>query len=204
MRGIWGCWVGRHERSCRRYHRKGLVQLPLEKVWHMQRYASTWRGLFKWTGLSLATLLITIWICSGWYSSWLIGPRWYWISSLGPRMQLSIRSGRLHAGWWSDPGPTSLPNAAWFLNDDKKFFGIQFRWQPEYRVPDGSEPWPRIIIPLWMFLLAISIPTALAWRRVATSRNNLKAQQCAHCSYCVIGLPQQAICPECGKVQNPI
>lgn len=83
--------------------------------------------------------------------------------------------------WMARPTPSGFPRA------------------DRIQVVGGFSLWPRtrmglLVLPAWMFLLVVLIPTLVAWQRI---RRKYPPGHCLTCGYNLTGLPELR-CPECG------
>jgi hypothetical protein len=90
------------------------------------------------------------------------------------------------------------------------YFGQMAGWQVGEHFEGGSViqrnpgtgKWattPRTIVPLWIPLLVIAVPSVFLWFRVARAMRDPK--HCSACGYDCTGVPEGAVCPECGKAR---
>lgn len=151
------------------------------------------RRAIKHASAAVCVLLLIIWIVSGWWTPDvpLLSPKARWSLSHGC-LVMSTNTGLYP--WRSD-----LP---WGDDVIAKFTvgeTVQYRilWLPSRA---NAMKCDFLAIPLWSLIPLAAIP--VWWIRYTDQRALRRTQQgrCPSCNYNRTGLPQGAICPECGKL----
>ncbi|MFN0010903.1 MAG: hypothetical protein ACKVS8_04580 [Phycisphaerales bacterium] len=148
------------------------------------------RKAVKWGGL-VATLLLTVaWIGSGWqHLSWhsqFDHPMTY----VGHQVIVSLDGGQMAVYERLSPsGAVSYLGGHW-----ARFTG-PFNWW--FGTVYTSRRYG-LAIPIWLLVLPVLIPTALAWRLDHVARRRARIGACPTCGYDRRGIAATVACPECG------
>jgi hypothetical protein len=148
----------------------------------------------RWGGLAAAVVIASSLVYSTWWYALLVGK-----GTPSPLHGLIVGNGRIvyryinlervpffsHVKWETSFGPRDVPG---------------WRWWPEW-------VWRRtgsidLVVPLWMPLLVVSIPSGLAWCGWFRARRRARIGSCPACGYDLSG-NRGAVCPECGSTQGP-
>lgn len=141
------------------------------------------RKVVKWGGLALATVLAAAWVAMVWvrvgyafpgglFIALESGCVWYEVSATQADPG-QVVCGR-NPGWMTDSANGAM---AWWVDWDH-----------------GRA------IPLWIPLVLVAIPTALAWRTDITAARRTRLRLCPACAYDRSGLLALTPCPECGSM----
>jgi hypothetical protein len=144
------------------------------------RRPSRLRRVLKWAGLGVCVVIVAAFITS---------LRWE-IGVVAPPGGLTLWLGCIHITDLAQFGQHE-----WHVDDHGRF-----AWREVARGPAWI-PWsyslfgfPAVVVPLWILLLIIALPTALLWYR---DRRPPKGC-CQGCGYNLRG-NVSGICPECGE-----
>lgn len=166
-------------------------------------------------GVRVVAVLVVLAVVAGYAAA---AVRWEW------RWEHESRTGWGAAGW--TPNSDHRPPLTWLVIGQgcmeashrpclPYVFGMfsvpfpwdavdpRFVWMPAaqtYSTPDGGGAWVRL--PLWLLL----IPAApIAGHALVAGIRALRAVPgaCARCGYDRAGLPEGAVCPECGATPRP-
>jgi hypothetical protein len=138
------------------------------------------RKFFKWGGLVVSGLLLTVWVGSCWrYVEW-DTPGRGWIAIAGGQL---IIVEPLWGNAASGIGELSIDPVS-----------NQLRWSFRFVdwVTGGSS-----YFPLWLPALICMSVTAAAWRMDIIARRKSRLGKCPACGYDRTGLAPAAPCPEC-------
>lgn len=140
---------------------------------HRMRPASRAQCAFRWTGTGAAAVLVAVYAASVWWSL-------LWINS-SPFFGVAVGGGALVCGRDGRPEDVFvIEKRAWTV----------WRWWFDAAF---NGPTALVIIPLWAPLVAVLLPTALAWRR----HLRRPPGHCLKCGYDLAGIAA-GVCPECG------
>lgn len=147
------------------------------------------RRILKWAGLCVCILILAAWVVSlrwrlGFYST-------YWEAWVGLSLVVVVelaRKGQDYYGHGKD---------GWYwvecrTHGELLYYGL--RW-PEWHQSTSTF----IMIPLWLPLLAVAIPTAILFYR---DRRRTRLGGCRQCGYDLTG-NVSGRCPECGTAVAP-
>ncbi len=142
------------------------------------------RQVVKWIGTAIGTVILTIWLLSGWWMLKYENPSAYILVEHGT---LWVNVGKQVANPWAPPNGLTR-------NFYKSF---ELDWgRLGYNECFGPGT---LVVPLWWGFLVIAVPTAYQWRLVHIARRRSLRGKCTHCKFDLAGLPLDATCPECGK-----
>ena len=161
------------------------------------------RRVLKWAGLVVCVLIVASWCVSViWAVAYVRGFSSFHGREFSGRefseieSMLAIMSGAAEV--WLVPAPSPPPGdvvvdgfARWVVQRRRQRLS-GMRWLPTWY---ESPRLMCVIIPLWMPLAAVGVPTAILWRR---DRRPPKGH-CQTCGYDLTG-NVSGVCPECGKV----
>ena len=111
--------------------------------------------------------------------------------SLGFRFGHSgrVSVGVSHGALWLGEINTPDRGGGWFLVENQATYIIWWR-----RATWGQSTYGHLIIPLWIPMILVGMPCAVAWWRAL---RRFAPGHCAKCGYNLTGLPEPR-CPECG------
>ena len=146
----------------------------------MIRRPSRTSRIGKWIGLATCLLITMTWICS----------LWMYVEFTHGNFCVAISTGCIEIPWF---GVTD----GW----DIWSHAFNVRWLPELkhgnpRISPFSNPLGVLhphVIPLWIPLLFIAVPTFILWR----GDRRYPPGYCRHCGYDLTG-NVSGVCPECG------
>ena len=101
-------------------------------------------------------------------------------------------NGHLMVGW--DSLPPFLHPSLWQRMHPGRW------WIDVIDVTPGRNPTYYVFVPIWMPLVALAVPSALAWWR---RLRRFRPGQCRQCGYDRAGLGAGVVCPECGGAPLP-
>ena len=133
-----------------------------------------------WLGLRITATLAGLLLFSLWGTATLFGP---WRTTFG------IRSGCWtvhvsHVPPQPDPTGFTLP---------------RFFWPRSHAFTFSSDAIDTYVaLPLWVPLILVAMPTALAWRIERRIARRAGDGRCTGCGYDRHGLAAEGVCPECG------
>jgi len=138
------------------------------------------RKFFKWGGLVVSALLLTVWVGSACNQHLYATHRGFSLDVNRGRVQLTrphegVRSHQTSVHW-SRPWET------------------RFEWSAKF---ERKSFWWYVIIPLWPFVALSLATTAAAWRMDIIARRKSRLGACPACGYDRTGLAPAAPCPEC-------
>ena len=148
------------------------------------RSRSRLRTAVKWGGAALCAVLLVVWIGSPMYCVRAEGSR---LLSRIQNGHADIAIGRSMVGGEHGVSIESVP-------DEYRTFPIGF-----YAGRNNRFWW--VQIPLWAPLLAVLVPTVVAWRRDSTARRRPTAAS-PRCGYDRAGIAPDGPCPECGSARE--
>ena len=139
-----------------------------------------------WT--TTTSVVAVVWVSTAWWSA----------STVSNQLAVDVGSGAIAVIWASSGFGRSLPP------------GTRFKWVSDYQSSQSSklDLWlarsmPRVhpfppggwagIVPLWLILLPLLVPTTRAWLA-----KTIGPGACSRCGYDLTGLSPAAACPECG------
>lgn len=173
------------------YHRLSCAQGDcMQPTRHQPRLAC----LIKWVLLAFCVLLACLWLTS---SRWSISRR-----DMRPGRRLSavaFVNGAISVAVITDP------KWDWSVRDTRPQWSIDsiraehraFRWLPELQpLQNPGVPWFTMLVPTWIPLTVLLVPTACIWWRA----RSVRAGYCKRCGYSLKGLRGHAPCPECGHL----
>ena len=152
------------------------------------------RRILKWTGVGLSVIALAIWAASLWCDV---------IISLSPRAFIGME----HRG--IGLVVANSPLSTWFYNPST----LKTRLIP-HDMGSLTIVWPhfvhgqdrksklritQVMLPYWLLLLLITIPTAWLWHR---DRRRIRPGCCLRCGYDLTG-NVSGKCPECGDKACP-
>lgn len=145
------------------------------------------RKFFKWSGLVVSVVLVTVWVGSAY--GWCLhlqrrafvldvfrGQCMYQTAQAESATRPTIDSTRPTIVKWTRPSPRG------------------FNWSCNY---GGTPYWGYVVIPLWPFVLISIAITAAAWRMDTLAQRRKRIGGCPACGYDRAGLAADAPCPEC-------
>ncbi len=141
------------------------------------------RRVLKWAGLVVCVLIVAAW-CVSLFSSdahRIVGDYWIELNCGAVEFIDWNKHKAAHYGLlgkWHYGGPLSVRERSGLVRPNRSILGLA----------------AGVLIPLWMPLVAVGLPTALLWYR---DRRPPKGH-CQTCGYNLSGLPEPR-CPECGK-----
>jgi hypothetical protein len=141
------------------------------------------RKAIKWGGAAATVLLVVVWISSAWFYIALLRD--------GSARDVYVSVGVLGVFEWKLPAavlPQPPPRIGLRQN-------ALMKWKP-VNADNSSFHW--LMIPLWIPLLVVFTPTAIAWHLDALARGRARVGLCPECGYDRTGLAAGAVCPECG------
>lgn len=144
------------------------------------------RKAIKWGGAAATVLLVVVWVGSAWCAlDWDDGANHCWWIAQG-----SIGATRLDI-----PRPPREPMwGSTFLSLRDR--ALYFKWWPSAYADTVASI---VSIPIWLFIVPLSVAVAAAWRIDARAMQHLRTSSCLGCNYPRHGLPAAAVCPECGS-----
>jgi hypothetical protein len=152
------------------------------------------RHLFKWFGLAMCVLIASAGIGNACWNVEYERSFGMWTA----RIQFLV--GIVHVEWGSYEGLPGVPSggfhgADWRIRSCRS---RQLRWLPRRFYTRGADlgahcDYRSISFPIWLPLVAVTIPTAILWHRDRRPRPG----HCSTCGYNLTG-NLSGICPECG------
>jgi len=142
------------------------------------------RKTVKWGGLAVTALLTVTWI----------GSRWWNLEYVTPTNKCwDVWAGAL---LFSVPRP-----GAYMYPPGPKLIGVpqeirRYYWLPEIQ---DDRYWWSITLPLWVFAVPTLFAVAIGWKCENAARRRVRTGLCRSCNYDRTGLPEGAVCPECGS-----
>lgn len=114
------------------------------------------------------------------------------VTFLCDRIELGLRSGSLVLGRGTELWIGT--RARFHLGDQ---YTLTFAWFPTHRSDDfvGDQ----LIIPLWILVCAAALVAAWMYMRLLLFHR--RKQICGNCGYDCSGVPDGAVCPECGNAR---
>lgn len=138
------------------------------------------RRILKWVGAGICALLICLsWASAHWWLAWI---------NENSTLALEISRGTGVLGY--DPiGQTAqtMP-PGWHFQSEYAKYRWWFRWHWKSGGPS------LIVVPLWVPLLLLAVPTAVLFYR---DRRRIPPGHCRKCGYNLTG-NASGVCPECG------
>ena len=142
------------------------------------RAPSRTRRIAKWAGLVVCVVILATWAVSTVAT----------VAYLAPRWQAGLVGGMVKA-WWTRSSMEELP-PLWIAEFTEFDHGVAL---------PGVRNLPRdhvsVVVPFWMLLAGVAIPTALLWHRDGR-RDRRRPGHCQRCGYDLRG--SKKVCPECG------
>jgi hypothetical protein len=138
------------------------------------------RSTIKWGGAALTVLLLIVWVGSIRYSAWV---------SIQPIGQVSVIPGCLFVVYtrdWTIVSRTIEGRVSPRRPETPHFWWFHFL--------TGGQAIKAITIPIWVLLVAVTLPTLYIWFR----NRKHPSGTCPECGYSRTGLPADRACPECG------
>lgn len=150
----------------------------------MRESPSRLRAALRWTGTASVATLVLVWAAS---NDW-------WMRYDFPNRIFGVG---FHAGalFWEHadlPPPPQSPG----VSSGTRLPGSSMEWW--FRSESLSQGTFTVgwgLIPLWIPILGVLVPTAFAWR---TQLKRRAPNACGKCGYDRTGIPLTAPCPECG------
>lgn len=157
-----------------------------------RRWART-SWTLRWVGLAAAATLLGVLMASRWW--WV-----YWYGTGPQRSAAFVARGAVIVEWYEQQAQLTVfrigERPGWSLRPVRQRPIPVMAWRPTYERLNvyGSSV---ATIPLWMPLVLVVIPTALAWSRRFRARKRARVGSCASCGYDMAGVAM-GVCPECG------
>ncbi len=138
----------------------------------------------KWVGLAVCVLIVVAWGLSlRWQVSY--GGDGWELGLIGGNFTTYVCSAFSGDGWEFGPRLIAFGDVV----------RSGFNWPSRYSYKGGEISYTGVLVPLWMPLLAVAIPTAiLFWR----DRRRIPPGHCQQCGYDLTG-NVSGRCPECGE-----
>jgi hypothetical protein len=138
------------------------------------------RKFFKWGGLVVSVLLLTVWVGSAYVTC-------LWVS--GSRHEIAVDKGLIFYQWCQPTIRPEAPALRWWTSSQSEI---------SFALEQGafSDGW-FVIIPVWFFVALSLVTTAAAWRMDIIARRKSRLGMCPACGYDRTGLAPAAPCPEC-------
>ena len=158
------------------------------------------RRVGKWAGLGVCAVIVAAGTGSA-------ARQWGYTAYEGPRVRVTVVDGAIEVSWWTPapPSQTASPltvatpsDVAYVERLIAEIAGLAARpwflrlaWLPRTR---GDRADGYLLLPLWIPLAIVGIPTAILWWR---DRRRIPAGHCRKCGYNLTG-NVSGVCPECG------
>jgi hypothetical protein len=138
------------------------------------------RKFFKWGGLVVSVLLLTVWVGSAFVTC-------SWMSGSGH--EIALDKGRIFYQWYQRTKQPQLPVSKWWTRPQPQIsFALDYA--------QSNVRW-FVAIPVWPFVALSLATTAAAWRMDIIARRKSRLGGCPACGYDRTGLAPAAPCPEC-------
>ena len=161
----------------------------------MMRRRSKLRRVLKWTGLVVCVLIVAAWCVSAiWAVAYVRGFRGGERLEIASALIITSGAAKVHLGRAPSPRPSGIGVdgfADWAVQRRPQRLSGMY-WLPTWY--EGARL-TLVIIPLWMPLAAVGVPTVFLWYR---RRRRRREGHCQACGYNLTGLPEPR-CPECGR-----
>jgi hypothetical protein len=132
------------------------------------------RRVGKWAGVAVCVILL---------AGQVVG-RFGFVEWWADGFLLSVSGGAVRIAWWQPTRFEGALKAAWYPRKD-------IHWT---LLPYNAWPVRDVLIPLWIFAVAIAVPTTVLWW---LDRRRLAPGHCPCCGYDLTG-NVSGRCPECG------
>jgi hypothetical protein len=154
------------------------------------------RKTVKWGGTAVFQLLFFIGVTSVWIE---MSYATIFPGTIQTRSWVYVGSGLLIVG------QNDAPNSGLMMETD--ISSVTHDWRPRLRWSFGwnhrASGFTCLTVPIWSLLIAVAIPTTMAWRLESLAHRCARVDLCLNCNYDRRGLLAESPCPECGFLPAP-
>lgn len=104
------------------------------------------------------------------------------------------------AGEWRSTTAVGFPLRSFRRDDELGKINVNLRRFPDHAALDFRPWWPGLLANAAIFAAAFALGSILITR--ATIHRRRSRGRCLHCGYDRRGLPEAAMCPECGRIER--